>query len=84
MPNPKPKVRQNRLPKFPLRTCVVCRTLRKKEDLLRLPHPAKAGRGAYVCPQECLTKLQENSKGLHPIVQGSNSNKKMFLSGRIL
>ncbi|SDX81342.1 hypothetical protein SAMN02910264_00742 [Ruminococcaceae bacterium YAD3003] len=66
--------------KKPQRSCVSCRTVREKKDLLRVvvtpegdvvydPSGKMAGRGAYLCPnEECITqelkKAAKLSKGL--------------------
>ena len=66
--------------KKPQRSCVSCRTVREKKDLLRVvvtpegdvvydPTGKLAGRGAYLCPnEECITqelkKAAKLSKGL--------------------
>ena len=66
--------------KKPQRSCVSCRTVRDKNDLLRVvvtpegdvvydPTGKLAGRGAYLCPnEECITqelkKAAKLSKGL--------------------
>ena len=66
--------------KRPQRSCVSCRTVREKKDLLRVvvtpegdvvydPSGKMAGRGAYLCPnEECITqelkKAAKLSKGL--------------------
>ena len=66
--------------KKPQRSCVSCRTVREKKDLLRVvvtpegdvvydPSGKMAGRGAYLCPnEECITqelkKAAMLSKGL--------------------
>ena len=66
--------------KKPQRSCVSCRTVRDKSDLLRVvvtpdgdvvydPSGKLAGRGAYLCPkEECITaelkKAAKLSKGL--------------------
>lgn len=66
--------------KKPQRSCVSCRTIREKKDLLRVvvtpegdvvydPSGKMAGRGAYLCPnEECITqelkKAAKLSKGL--------------------
>ncbi len=66
--------------KKPQRSCVSCRTVRDKSDLLRVvvtpdgdvvydPTGKLAGRGAYLCPDEgCITaelkKAAKLSKGL--------------------
>ena len=66
--------------KKPQRSCVSCRTVREKKDLLRIvvtpegevvydPTGKLAGRGAYLCPnEECITqelkKAAKLSKGL--------------------
>ena len=66
--------------KKPQRSCVSCRTVRDKNDLLRVvvtpegdgvydPSGKMAGRGAYLCPNEaCITaelkKAAKLSKGL--------------------
>jgi hypothetical protein len=66
--------------KKPQRSCVSCRTVRDKSDLLRVvvtpdgdvvydPSGKLAGRGAYLCPDEkCITaelkKAAKLSKGL--------------------
>ena len=66
--------------KKPQRSCVSCRTVREKKDLLRIvvtpegdvvydPSGKMAGRGAYLCPnEECITqelkKAAKLSKGL--------------------
>ena len=66
--------------KKPQRSCVSCRTVRDKSDLLRVvvtpdgdvaydPTGKLAGRGAYLCPnEECITtelkKAARLSKGL--------------------
>ena len=66
--------------KKPQRSCVSCRTVRDKSDLLRVvvtpdgdvvydPTGKLAGRGAYLCPNEvCITaelkKAAKLSKGL--------------------
>jgi Predicted nucleic-acid-binding protein implicated in transcription termination len=54
--------------KIPQRMCVGCQSMKTKKELLRVvrtpdgeilldPSGKKAGRGAYVCPnEECLTK----------------------------
>ena len=66
--------------KKPQRSCVSCRTVRDKSDLLRIvmapegevmfdPTGKLSGRGAYLCPrEECITaelkKAAKLSKGL--------------------
>lgn len=54
--------------KIPQRTCIGCRTVRPKKELIRIvrtpegeihidPSGKRSGRGAYVCPQEsCIEK----------------------------
>lgn len=55
------------------RTCVACRQMREKKDLIRIVKTPEGeikldftgklnGRGAYVCPsEECLIKLQKKN-----------------------
>lgn len=56
--------------KIPQRMCVVCRTMKPKNDLIRvvvgesgeieLDETGRAnGRGAYVCKGECITQLEK-------------------------
>ena len=72
--------------KKPQRSCVSCRTVREKKDLLRVvvtpegdvvydPSGKMAGRGAYLCPnEECITqelkKAAKLSKGLKKPLTG--------------
>ena len=58
----------------PMRTCVICRNVREKRDLLRIvrvpeggmqvdPTGKKNGRGAYVCRNgECLKSVKDMKK----------------------
>ena len=58
--------------KYPLRTCIGCRIVERKDKLMRLvvndqgevvvdKSGRLAGRGAYVCNRDCLQKaLQQN------------------------
>lgn len=60
--------------KIPQRKCVGCDTMKSKKDLIRVVKSPtgevsldltgkKAGRGAYVCPQEeCITKAFKGHK----------------------
>lgn len=59
--------------KMPVRTCVVCRTQRDKQELLRIvkspegeikvdPSGRANGRGAYVCRQDSCVAGIENNK----------------------
>lgn len=54
--------------KIPLRTCLGCREIRPKEELLRIVNTSEGkimldptgktnGRGTYVCGRECLAKV---------------------------
>ncbi len=62
-----------KIKKIPQRTCLGCKTVRPKKELVRIvrtpegevvvdPIGKKAGRGAYTCPsQECLEKTFKGS-----------------------
>lgn len=61
--------------KIPQRTCVGCRTVRPKRDLVRIvrtpegtihidPTGKQSGRGAYICPQEVCVELAFKRKQL--------------------
>lgn len=62
----------NRNSKTPERTCVGCRQVRKKNDLIRIvatedglavdPEKKMNGRGVYVCPnKECIMTARKNN-----------------------
>ncbi len=63
-----------KLRKLPQRTCVGCRNVRPKKELVRIvrdpeggisvdPTGKKAGRGAYICPSaECLEKAVKQKR----------------------
>lgn len=64
-----------RVKKIPQRMCVGCKEMKGKKTLIRVVKTPedmvlidvtgkKAGRGAYVCPQEACLQLAMKSKGL--------------------
>ena len=65
--------------KVPQRTCLGCRAIRPKREMLRIvktpvglveldPTGKKAGRGAYICPtKECLDKILDGRKINHAL-----------------
>lgn len=72
--------------KIPLRKCTGCQEMKNKKELVRIVKTddntysidstgKKAGRGAYICPnQECLEKAKK-SKGLERSFKSSVPNE---------
>ena len=73
--------------KVPQRMCVVCRTMKPKQDLIRvvctdsgeivLDETGKtSGRGAYVCKADCVNQL-EKRKAFERAAGGKLSNEEL-------
>ncbi|HHY33650.1 MAG TPA: YlxR family protein [Firmicutes bacterium] len=76
------KARQQRVKKVPQRTCVGCRQVRPKRELVRIvrtpegvievdPTGKRSGRGAYICPDPKCLELALKGKRLDAALEAS-------------